>query len=52
MKRDELLQVRLTKDELLVIRGAALIARKSLSELVREAALERALAPAERSVEA
>jgi len=37
----------MTKDELVQLWGAALAEGKSLSELVREAALERALAPAE-----
>jgi len=42
MKRDELLQVRLTQDELLRVWTAALDAEKNLSDFVREA-LETAL---------
>ena len=44
MKRDELLQVRLSKIDLLDLRTAAIDAKTSVSELVRTA-LERALAP-------
>ena len=46
MKRDELLQVRITKAELLDLRTAAIETKTSVSEIVR-AALERALAPTE-----
>jgi len=46
LKRDELLQVRITKAELLDLRTAAIETKTSVSEIVR-AALERALAPTE-----
>jgi len=47
LKRDAWLQVRVTRAELLDLWTAALDAETSLSELVREAALERARQPAE-----
>jgi len=41
-KRDEYLQVRLTKDELLVMWTAALASDTTLSEFVRKTVLDRA----------
>jgi len=43
--------VRIPDEEFLLIRGAALTEGKSLSAYIRDAALERALEPVERSEE-
>ena len=45
--RDQMTSLRLTGEEFVVLRGAALAEGKALSEFIRESALERALAPAE-----
>jgi len=45
VKRDELLQVRVTRAELVELRTAAIDEGKSVSELVRERALEHELLP-------
>ena len=49
---DRIVPVRFPPDDYVVIRGKALIEGKDVSEFIRDAALARALAPAERSAEA
>ena len=49
---NDVVVVRIPADQLVIIRGAAITEGKSLSAYIREAALRRALEPAERSAEA
>ena len=44
-RRDEFVGIRLTVEELLLLRGEAMPRGKSLSEYIREAAVDRALGP-------
>ena len=47
MAKREVTSVRIPADQLVAIRGAAFTEGKSVSEFIREAAMERALEPSE-----